>query len=43
MNKHICVREAYDWIYIGDRNYQLTRYEADELIKYLSDREDDFL
>lgn len=42
MNKHICVREAYDWIYIGDRNYQLTRYEADELIKYLSDREDDF-
>ena len=42
MNKHICVREAYDWIYIGDKNYQLTRYEADELIKYLSDREDDF-
>ena len=43
MNKHICVREAYDWIYIGNKNYQLTRYEADELIKYLSDREDDFL
>lgn len=42
MNKHICVREAYDWIYIGDKNYQLTRYEADELIKYLNDRAEDF-
>ena len=42
MNKHICVREAYDWIYIGNKDYQLTRYEANGLMKYLSHREDKF-
>ena len=42
MNKHICVREAYDWIYIGNKDNQLTRYEANGLMKYLSHREDKF-
>lgn len=42
MNKHICVREAYDWIDIGDEEDQLTKCEAEKLTKYLNDRKDDF-
>jgi 5-methylcytosine-specific restriction enzyme subunit McrC len=35
MNKHICVSEAYEWIYIGDQSDQLTLNEYDSLMKYL--------
>jgi len=35
MNKHICVREAFDWIHIGSGEKELSISEKDSLIKYL--------
>lgn len=42
MSKHICVREAYDWISVGLGGDELTESEFDELIKYLEDKKDNF-
>lgn len=43
MNKHICIRESYDWIYVGDEDHQLTKGEFNELLKYLEDKKESFI
>ncbi|NRT77618.1 McrC family protein [Clostridium beijerinckii] len=35
MNKYICVREAFEWIYIGNGEKELSISEKNSLIKYL--------
>lgn len=35
MNKHICVREAFEWIHIGNGADELTISEKDSVIRYL--------
>lgn len=35
MNKYICLREAYDWISIGEGQDKLTQVEFDQLMGYL--------
>lgn len=35
MNKYICVREVFDWIWIGDKRDQLTSEQYNSLLKYL--------
>lgn len=42
MNKHICVRETYDWISVGTNENELLENEFDELIKYLEDKKNSF-
>lgn len=42
MNKHICIRESYDWIYIGDNDNQLRKSEFNELLRYLDDKKESF-
>lgn len=42
MNKHICIREAYDWIFVGDKENQLTKFEFESLIKYLESKKQTF-
>lgn len=42
MSKYICIREAYDWIYVGDKETELSESEFDELLRYLNDKKDNF-
>lgn len=42
MNKHICVREAYDWIHIGNGKDKLSEGELEKLRKYLHEKKEDF-
>ncbi|PFR04427.1 hypothetical protein COK31_11200 [Bacillus cereus] len=35
MNKHICVRESFDWIGIGEKKDELTAKEYNSLVRYL--------
>lgn len=35
-DKYICIRESFDWIYIGDKDDELSNKEYESLIKYLS-------
>ncbi|QZY53890.1 McrC family protein [Crassaminicella profunda] len=42
MSKHICIREAYDWIHLGNEENQLKEAEYNELLKYLDDKKENF-
>lgn len=42
MSKYICIREAYDWISVGESKNELSENEFDELIKYLEGKKDNF-
>lgn len=42
MSKYICIREAYDWIYVGDKENELSESEFEDLLRYLNDKKDNF-
>ncbi|CEO24223.1 McrC family protein [Paraclostridium sordellii] len=42
MSKYICIREAYDWIYVGDKDNELSESEFEDLLIYLNDKKDNF-
>lgn len=42
MSKYICIREAYDWISVGNNENELLESEFSELIKYLENKKDNF-
>lgn len=42
MSKYICIRETYDWIYVGDKDNELSVSEFEDLLIYLNDKKDNF-